>query len=269
MREDTTAKPGSKCRVAFVFLTAAALAGQDAQGAPSASAPSVIEKPGARDSGIPQGGPARIRLAEQSGFAVQDISGPPGEPLPVRVNLPPEEGDLFRVVMFRGLPEGAKLTEGVALDEAWAVSPEQLEGLALVAPEDFSGTFQLDVIYIHGKGDSRQKRQVEVRIARQPMTTPPQVSEPEEKAMLARSREMLETGDVAGARLVLDYLARHGSAGGAFALAQTYDPQFLESLSVRGGVRPDMAKALKWYRKAAELGSEPASTRLTALQATQ
>lgn len=213
---------------------------------------------------------ARLHLAQQqSGFAVQDIAGPAGKPLPVRVALPPENGDLFRVLMFRGMPEDVTLNQGVEIGEAYAVSPDQLDGLALVTPEDFDGQFQFDVIYVHGTGNSRERRTVSVRVEGASAPARPQVSAQEVEDMLARSRDLLGTGDIAGARLMLDYIARRDSPRGAFALAQTYDPQFLESLGVRGGVKPNIAKALQWYRKAARLGSEPASTRLSALEAGQ
>jgi len=219
--------------------------------------------------------PGIIAVADGNGFRIEDIIGPAGKPLPVRVALPPEGNDLFRVIMFRGIPEKVELTKGFALEEAWAVSPDDLDDLALVAPEGYSGRFSLNVIYVHGRGEARERRTISVRIgdaaaqaeasARGEASLSPEM----EASMFAKSRKLLATGDVAGARLVFDFLARHGSARGAFALAQTYDPEFLESLSVRGGVRPDMTKAMKWYRKAARLGSEPASTRLSALRAGQ
>jgi len=214
-------------------------------------------------------GPSLILVADGAGFSVDDISGPPGQPIPVRISLPPENDDLFRVVMFQGVPADVKFSGGFALGDAWAVSPEDLDGLALLTPDGFTGAFPLDVIYVHGKGQARERLRISVRIGDAPAQASPSVRPEVEDAMFAKSRRLLEVGDVAGARLVFDFLARQGSARGAFALAQTYDPEFLESLSVRGGVRPDMNKAMKWYREAARLGSEPASTRLGALRAGQ
>ncbi len=212
---------------------------------------------------------ALVLAANDARFTIEDMHGPPGKSLPVRITLPPENDDLFRVVMFQGVPEKIKFTGGFALGEAWAVSPEDLDGLALVAPENYSGQFELEVIYIHGKGETRERRTISVRIGDAPAPASAAISPQVEEAMFAKSDRLLETGDVAGARLVFDFLARQGSARGAFALAQTYDPEFLESLNVRGGVRANMAKAMKWYREAARLGSEQASTRLGALRAGQ
>lgn len=268
MRKDAHSRPSVACAVAGVCLAGALSLGEPAAATPAFpdhatrfAAPALHR---ADESG------ARIQLAQQSGgFSVQDIAGPAGKPLPVLVSLPPENGDLFRVLMFRGMPEDVTLNHGVEIGEGYAVSPDQLDGLALVTPEDFSGQFQFDVVYVHGTGDNRERRTVLVQIDGPTASTRPQVSEQEIEDMLARSRKLLKTGDIAGARLMLDYIARRDSPRGAFALAQTYDPQFLESLGVRGGVKPNIAKALQWYRKAARLGSEPASTRLSALEAGQ
>jgi TPR repeat protein len=212
---------------------------------------------------------ALILVANDARFTVEDMHGPPGKPLPVRITLPPENDDLFRVVMFRGVPEKVEFTGGFSLGEAWAVSPEDLDGLALVAPDNYSGRFELEVIYIHGKGETRERRTISVSIGDTPAPARAAISPQVEETMFAKSERLLATGDVAAARLVFDFLARQDSARGAFALAQTYDPEFLDSLNVRGGVRPNMAKAMKWYREAARLGSEQASTRLSALRAGQ
>jgi len=268
MRNDARSRPSVAYAVAGVCLVGAL-----SLGVPAAAAAAVLDHVTSLPAPAVQRAVetrARIHLAQQSGgFSVQDIAGPAGKPLPIRVALPPENGDLFRVLMFRGMPENVTLNRGVEIGEAYAVSPEQLDGLALVTPEGFGGQFQLDVIYVHGTGNSRERRTVSVQIDGSAAPARPKVSAQEVEDMLARSRKLLEIGDIAGARLMLDYLARQDSPRGAFALAQTYDPQFLENLSVRGGVRPNMAKALQWYRKAAQLGSEPASTRLSALEAGQ
>lgn len=276
MRGSTRARLGVADALVMLGVGAGLMLG--AAHAPAAAPASLMAVPAALDAMASRAsgatasapsGPALIRVAKRAGFTVEDITGPPGRPLPVHITLPPENGDLFRVVMFQGVPEKVEFTGGFALGEAWAVSPDDLDGLALVAPEGFSGSFPLDVIYVHGKGEERERRKISVRIGVAPAKARPSVSPELEDTMFSKSKRLLEVGDVAGARLVFEYLARQGSARGAFALAQTYDPEFLESLSVRGGVRPDMTTAMKWYREAARLGSGQASTRLGALRAGQ
>lgn len=86
------------------------------------------------------------------------------------------------------------------------------------------------------------------------------ISGAEEQSMLRRAREFLERGHVSGARLFFEHLALQRSALGAFALAQTYDEKFLSAHFVKG-VEPDPELAEKWYRRAAELGSQLAADR--------
>ena len=81
------------------------------------------------------------------------------------------------------------------------------------------------------------------------------VSGADEQAMLRRARELMERGHVSGARLIFEHLALQQSALGAFALAQTYDEKFLKTYLVKG-MEADPKLAAKWYRRAAELGSQ-------------
>jgi hypothetical protein len=83
--------------------------------------------------------------------------------------------------------------------------------------------------------------------------------------LLKRGRDLIATGDVASARLVLTHLADAGVAEASFVLAGTFDPTVLENLRVVG-VKPDPAKAKLWYSRAAEQGSLEAKQRLQALR---
>jgi hypothetical protein len=75
-----------------------------------------------------------------------------------------------------------------------------------------------------------------------------------EQIVLRRGRERMERGDVAGARLIFEHLAAQNSALGAFALAQTYDPRYINQNSLSGAT-PDEEVAARWYQRAVELGS--------------
>ncbi len=92
--------------------------------------------------------------------------------------------------------------------------------------------------------------------------TPPDATE---VALLERGKRLMAHGDVAGARLAYGYLADRGSANGALALAESYDPALLAKISVVG-LSGDHAEALRHYRRAAELGSLEAARRLARLQ---
>ncbi len=76
--------------------------------------------------------------------------------------------------------------------------------------------------------------------------------------MLKRASTLLSQNDIAGARLIFQYLANHRSAAGAFALAESYDPKKWGARRVTG-MAPDANMARSWYARAAELGSREAA----------
>ena len=81
---------------------------------------------------------------------------------------------------------------------------------------------------------------------------------------LRRGNELIASGDLAAARLVLRRAANAGDAHAAMTLAGTYDPVVLEKLGVHGFV-PDAAMARVWYEKARKAGSAAAPQRLELL----
>jgi TPR repeat protein len=81
---------------------------------------------------------------------------------------------------------------------------------------------------------------------------------------LKRADELIASGDLAAARLVLRRAANAGDARAAMTLAGTYDPAILEKLGVHGFV-PDVAMARAWYEKAKKFGSAEAPRRLELL----
>jgi TPR repeat protein len=81
---------------------------------------------------------------------------------------------------------------------------------------------------------------------------------------LRRGNDLIASGDIAAARLVLRRAANAGDAHAAMTLAGTYDPVILEKLGVHGFV-PDVAMARVWYEKAKKFGSAEAPQRLELL----
>jgi hypothetical protein len=86
----------------------------------------------------------------------------------------------------------------------------------------------------------------------------------ESAALLKRGNDLVASGDLAAARLVLRRAAEAGNARAAFALAGTYNPITLGELHVHG-LSPDLATARYWYERANELGSPDASRELQVL----
>ncbi len=89
----------------------------------------------------------------------------------------------------------------------------------------------------------------------------PKLPADQEDKMLKRASGLLKENDIAGARLIFQYLANHGSPKGAFALAETYDPKKWAGRRV-AGMTPDADAARGWYERAAELGSKEAASAL-------
>jgi hypothetical protein len=82
--------------------------------------------------------------------------------------------------------------------------------------------------------------------------------------LLNRGKNLMASGDLAAARIVLRRAVDANNAEAALALAATYDPFVLRDLKVYG-FTGDAAMARSWYAKAAELGSSVALRRLEML----
>jgi hypothetical protein len=81
--------------------------------------------------------------------------------------------------------------------------------------------------------------------------------------LLARGRAYLSDGDVALARVFLRRAAERHDPQAALALGGTYDPAELKRIGIPNfQAQADPAKAGEWYRRAADLGSADASSRL-------
>ena len=85
--------------------------------------------------------------------------------------------------------------------------------------------------------------------------------------LVNRGTNLLKSGDLLSARLLLRRAAEAGSASAALMLGTTFDSLVIQQLDVIGVV-PDVAQARQWYEKAAELGSDAASQRLAKLPQT-
>jgi hypothetical protein len=82
--------------------------------------------------------------------------------------------------------------------------------------------------------------------------------------LLNRGKDLMASGDLAAARIVLRRAVEANNAEAALVLAATYDPFVLQELKVYG-FTGDAAIAHAWYAKAAELGSSVAPQRLKIL----
>ena len=84
-------------------------------------------------------------------------------------------------------------------------------------------------------------------------------------AIVRRAQELLASGDLQGARLLLMRAADAHDARAALLLAKTFDPIALRQFSVAADSGPDLAQARNWYQRAMEWGSPEAQRQLDAL----
>jgi hypothetical protein len=74
------------------------------------------------------------------------------------------------------------------------------------------------------------------------------------QALVERGDMLFGTGDIVSARLYYERAVDAGSAEAALRLGETFDPSFLARARLNG-MRGDPAVAVKWYKRARELGS--------------
>jgi TPR repeat protein len=86
-----------------------------------------------------------------------------------------------------------------------------------------------------------------------------------EDRLVTRADALLRTGDVSGARLLLERSMDAGNARAAFLLAETFDPHVLSKLGALG-IRSDPNKARELYARALALGMRQAGERMQALK---
>lgn len=94
--------------------------------------------------------------------------------------------------------------------------------------------------------------------------TTPHIGDTELTAMIKRGKDLLMSGDIASARLLLRRAADAGNAEAALALGATFDPLVIQRLGAVG-MRPDVVQAKQWYQRAADLGSASAMSQLAKL----
>jgi hypothetical protein len=234
-----------------------------------------------------------LRTQAVPDFVVQSATGKVGEPIPLTISLPRNLPGTYTFLMFRGLPEGFALSAGFRTKEHWVVSLRDAADVKLISASSYQGQFALEILLVRGQDVAPERRIITVeirptdspmrdatgglpRVDATPLTSPTvaqsaaplPASEPSDKdrAMLERADRLLHEGDIAAARLIWGRLARKGLAAAAIAMAKSYDADFLSRIP-HAGLKPDLAQARDWYRKAEQLGSPEARSRLSTLQA--
>jgi hypothetical protein len=203
-------------------------------------------------------------------FAGQAAPRGAGEAFPLGVSIRgPGEGALL---IISGLANGATLSAGrPAGDNSWHVSAADLNNVMIQPPREFVGAMDLAVELRLADDTLTDRRSLRFEWAAPaaPEAKPKAYSvlqlDPDEiAALVKRGDELMASGDLAAARLVLQRAAEAGDAHAALALAGTYDPMVLEKLPVHG-LAPNIAMARNWYERARQFGSLDAPRRLELL----
>jgi hypothetical protein len=177
------------------------------------------------------------------------------------------------LIFVSGLAAGTTLSTGRAWGETgWIIQAADVEKTVLRPPREFSGMMQYTLTLRLADGRSADHQTLRLQWDQaanggapgRETSAPRQLSAEEIATLLKRGEELFKTGDLAGARLLLQRAAEAHDPVGALALATTYDPNVLDELGVRG-VAGDPAAARAWYERAKEYGSREAPRRLELL----
>jgi hypothetical protein len=221
---------------------------------------------------------------------LRDDRGDTNDILPVGIEIDGARAGVG--IVLSGLAPDSQLSAGSPLGvSGWRLDADQLEGLQIRPPRDYVGAMNVMVdLRLPGDrlADSKGLRlewvarpQIQPSAVVAPAVAPtanvPQAppAEPQSAALhldpaeiailLKRGQDALNNGDLVAARLLLQRAATAGSADGALALAQTFDPAVIGRLGAVG-VAADAAKAREWYQKAARLGSGLAAQQVANFQ---
>jgi hypothetical protein len=219
----------------------------------------------------PSAGANGVPVADTPKLVVEGADAGPHDEIGLGVRLKgAAEGAL---VFVSGLAAGTTLSTGRAWGETgWIIQAADIDKTVLRPPHEFVGTMQYTLTLRLADGRSADRQMLRLQWDRaanggapgRESSPPRQLSTEEIATLLKRGEELFKTGDLAGARLLLQRAAEAHDPVGALALATTYDPNVLDELGVRG-VAGDPTTARLWYEKAKEYGSREAPRRLELL----
>jgi len=231
---------------------------------------------------------APARLVVEGGRAAAN------SPAPLGVSLKDSSGG--ESVFLSGLENGTRLTDGTPFgSKGWRISARDLGSVLAYAPVNYIGAMHAainlhaannavvdtQVVRLEWVGKPEQKSDPQAQQPpqqQQPQQAPqrPRVAVPartqldqeEIGRLIKKGQQLLQSGDIAPARLLLQRAAHGGSAQAALVLGGTYDPEVLREIGVLG-FAPNPALAREWYQKALELGASEASRRIDRLAQAQ
>jgi TPR repeat protein len=216
--------------------------------------------------------PANVALQKISlqpiGLPDQPLLLEPRKPAPLALQIWPEEAvsEPF-ILTLSGAPAGTILSGATQISsDAWFLSPSAANLLEIALPEWSTSVFEITIGLRRTNGvmAAQTKAWLAVPPPANRLPASPKIDEAAAKDLLAQANQLLDKGDIVGARTIYQRAAELGSASAALALGATYDPNRLWSLGAVG-LAGNKERARQWYMRASELGHPEAKARLAAL----
>jgi hypothetical protein len=232
---------------------------------------------------------------------VSDAAGETNSFIPLALSAQPAELGSDILLKISGIPEGAYLTSGRRdEDKIWALTLAELKDLRLVVPEAQDSTLDLAVAAFEPQTGELAAPVKTMTVALsdvvvQPASAPPPSQTPKAasgkagqpapipppdsmtmaaldsteasatRPLVLEGDALLKSGDVRQARLSYEKAWAGGSPAGAYGMARSFDPVVLGGLALKND-KPDTAKALAWYERAATAGHAGAADSIVRLR---
>lgn len=233
---------------------------------------------------------------------VSDTTGETNSFIPLALKAEPADARGDILLKISGIPEGAYLTSGRKQeDEIWAVTRAELKDLRLVVPEAEEPRIDLAVAAFEPNTGELAAPVKTMTVALsdvvvQPAAAPPPTQTPAApvaaksghpapipvpdsislalappkdataaRTLVLEGDTLLKSGDVRLARASYEKAWAEGSPAGAYGMARSFDPVVLGGLALKND-KPDKARALEWYERAATAGHAGAADSIVRLR---
>lgn len=114
-----------------------------------------------------------LKLVQNNGsmLDVHNISNDESGPVSLDINVNLDDISGYAFLMFRGVPEEFKFTNGFRVKKSWVVSLRDLEELQLVPPEGYVGQFELTVLLVRERNETVESHKMLVSLGQGESTT--------------------------------------------------------------------------------------------------
>jgi hypothetical protein len=173
-------------------------------------------------------------------------------------------------ILISGVPQGTVFSGGQSFNAgSWLLTPDDVFGLTVTPGRDAVGRIDLTISLIGQNRRILSQAHTVLQISGGAVASgdaaaadpSDATASPDEiRIWMSHGRDLQRVGYFAGARLFFSHAAEAGSAEGAHAMGETYDPAEFARLGVHG-LTPDPVLARQWYDRAKILEAKSASQR--------